>query len=175
MDTSTFTHFCRASHQDVLRRLAPQGVILIPDTVHAEVEDGRDRDYEIPSIASLPWVEVGVRTDDEERDQLLIKVDLPSEKGDSNRKNLGECAVLACAIHRGMVAVIDDGDARTQAVAREVSHVGSMWIIAEAYKTLDDIDADAAERIYQSLLDTDMRLPPTESFIGWAYEMGHLP
>jgi len=31
MDTSTFTHFCRAGHQDILRRLAPQGVILIPD------------------------------------------------------------------------------------------------------------------------------------------------
>lgn len=175
MDTSTFTHFCRAGHQDVLRRLAPQGVILIPDTVHAEVEDGRDRNHEIPSIASLPWVELGVLTEDEAQTQILIKVDLPVEKGDWPRKHLGECAVLACAIHRGMVAVIDDGEARTQATAREVSHVGSMWIIAKAYKTLDDVDAEAAERIYQSLLDTGMRLPPAESFIGWAYEMGHLP
>lgn len=175
MDTSTFTHFCRAGQQDVLRRLAPQGVILIPDTVHAEIEEGRDRGYEIPSIASLPWVEVGVLTDTEELEQLLIKVDLPSEKGAANRKHLGECAVLACAIHRGMVAVIDDGDARSQAIAREVSHVGSMWIIAEAYKTLDGIDADAAEGIYQSLRDTGMRLPPAESFISWAYEIEYLP
>lgn len=36
MDTSTFTHFCRAGHQDILRRLAPQGLILIPDTVNGE-------------------------------------------------------------------------------------------------------------------------------------------
>jgi hypothetical protein len=66
MDTSTFSHFCRAGHADLLRLLAPEGLIL---------------------------------------------------KGDSPRKNLGECAVLSCAIHRGMVAVIDDGDARIQAKA----------------------------------------------------------
>ena len=40
MDTSTFTHFFRAGHQEILRVLAPQGMILIPDTVHFEVQDG---------------------------------------------------------------------------------------------------------------------------------------
>ena len=175
VDTSTFTHFCRAGHEDVLRRLAPQGLILIPDTVYGEVEDGRDSDYAIPSIAGLPWVELGVLTPEEEMRQLLIKADMPSGKGDSPRKNLGECAVLACAIHRGMVAVIDDGDARTQARNRSVQYITSMWIIARAYKTLDDVDSDTAERIYEDLVATEMRLPGVESFIGWAYEVGLLP
>ncbi|MFI2233235.1 hypothetical protein [Nocardia testacea] len=175
MDTSTFTHFCRAGHQDVLRRLAPQGLILIPDTVQSEVEDGRDNGYDIPSIAELPWVEVGVLTFEEAYTQLDIKVDMPSMKGDGPRKNLGECAVLACAVHRQMVAVIDDGDARSQARQRGVRFVTSMWIIAEAYKTLGDIDSGAAERIYESLLATDMRLPAVESFVQWAYEVGLLP
>lgn len=174
MDTSTFSHFCRAGHQDLLRRLAPQGLILIPDTVADELEAGSDLGYDIPSIANLPWVELGVLTSAEEMEQLIIKADLPSGRGDSPRKHLGECSVLACAVHRQMVAVIDDGDARTQARSRGVRYVTSMAIIAQAYKTLDDVDADTAERIYEALLATEMRLPRVESFIGWAYEVGLL-
>ncbi|MGN2636583.1 hypothetical protein ACTD5D_10405 [Nocardia takedensis] len=175
MDTSTFTHFCRARREDVLRRLAPQGLILIPDTVHGEIEDGRARGYDIPAITDLSWVELGVLTTEEAITQLDIKVDMPSAKGDGPRKNLGECAVLACAVHRGMVAVIDDGDARAQARRRAVRFVTSLWIIAEARKTLDDVDSDTAEQIYADLLATGMRLPKVESFIGWAYEMQLLP
>lgn len=174
MDTSTFTHFCRAGHQDILRRLAPQGVILIPDTVYAEVEEGRDRGYDIPSILDLPWVELGVLTPDEEIEQLLIKAEMPSRKGDPPTKNLGECAVLACAVHRHMVAVLDDGDARTVASSRDMRVVTSMGIIAEARKKLSDVDSEAAERIYADLVATDMRLPRVGSFIGWAYEIGLL-
>lgn len=175
MDTSTFTHFCRAGHHDILRRLAPQGLILIPDTVYAEVENGRDRGYDIPSIAELSWVELGVLTTEEIDSQLGIKVDIPSKKGDPPRKNLGECAVLACAIHRNMVAVIDDGAARAQARQRGVRFVTSMWIIAAACKHLDDVDSAAAERIYEDLCATGMWLPPVDSIIGWAYERGFLP
>ena len=112
---------------------------------------------------------------DEERDQLLIKVGLPASWGGSPRKHLGECAVIACAIRRNMVAVIDDSEARTQARSRGVKLLTSMAIIATAYKTLDDIDADTAEHIYEALLATDMRLPRVENFVGWAYEMGLLP
>lgn len=124
---------------------------------------------------SLSWVEVGILTSVEERTQLDIKIDMPTRRGDGPRKNLGECAVLACAVHRQMVAVIDDGDGRSQARQRGVTFVTSMGIIAEAWKTLDDIDSEAAERIYSDLLATDMRLPRTESFVGWAYGVELLP
>ncbi len=97
MDTSTFTHFCRAKREDVLQRLAPQGLILIPDSVDVEIGRGRDVGYDLPVIDSLPWVERGILTEDEETLQLLIKVDMPSKPGDPPTKNLGECAVLACA------------------------------------------------------------------------------
>ena len=103
-----------------MRRLAPQGLILIPDTVYSEVEKGRDGGYDIPSIADLPWVELGVLTPDEEVEQLRIKADMPSRRGDPPTKNLGECAVLACAVHRRMVPVLDDRDARTVAGSRDM-------------------------------------------------------
>ncbi|WP_157103796.1 hypothetical protein [Nocardia harenae] len=168
MDTSTFTHFCRARRQDILQRLAPHGIILLPDTVLTEVEAGRDRGYDIPPIASFPWVERGILTLEEEYTQLLIKVDMPSKRTDPPRKHLGECAVLACAKHRTMVAVIDDGDARTQARQRELPYITTMWIIAEAHKTLAGIDCETTEQIYQDLLATDMKLPAAGTFHAWA-------
>ncbi|MFH5228164.1 hypothetical protein [Antrihabitans spumae] len=172
MDTSTFTHFCRAGHEEVLERLAPQGLILIPDTVNAEVEDGREAGYDIPALATLSWVEIGVLTEDESMTQLYIKVDMPSGKSDRPGKNLGECAVLACAQHREMIAVIDDGDAREQARARNLKFITTMRIIAEAHRRLDDVDA---EHLYEALIATGMRLPKTDSFVGWAYAIGWLP
>lgn len=173
MDTSTFTHFLRAGRGSVLQRLAPAGLILIPDTVNAEVETGRDLGYDIPTIASLPWVELGVLTPAEGDTQLLIKVEMPSP--DDPRKNLRECAVLACAEHRSMIAVIDDGDARTQARARGLRFVTSMWIIAEAYRVLDDVDAEAAEQIYEVCAKQGCDCPTLRVSFGWAYSVGLLP
>lgn len=172
MDTSTFTHFCRAGYEEVLHRLAPQGLILIPDTVLAEIEAGREAGYDISSPTTLPWVEIGVLTDDESTTQMLIKVDMPSGKDERARKNLGECAVLACAKHRGMIAVIDDGDARTQARARNLPFITTMRIILMAHQDLADVDA---EKLYEDLLDTGMRLPQANSFVGWAQKMRLLP
>lgn len=174
MDTSTFTHFCRAKREEVLQRLAPQGLILIPDSVDVEIGRGRDVGYDLPDIDSLSWAERGVLTASEERLQLLIKVDMPSKPGDPPTKNLGECAVLACAIERGMTAVIDDRDAREQARARKLRFVTTMHIIVEAYRVLDNIDSEAAEQLYEALLETNMRLPSVDSVIRWGYEMGLL-
>lgn len=175
MDTSTFTHFCRAKREDVLQRLAPQGLILIPDSVDVEIGRGRHRGYDLPEIDSLQWVERGILTEHEQTLQLLIKIDMPSKPGDPPTKNLGECAVLACATARGMTAVIDDRDAREQARARKLRFVTTMHVIVEAYRVLDDIDSEAAEQLYEALLTTDMRLPRVDSVIGWGYEMALLP
>ncbi len=172
MDTSTFTHFSRAGHEDVLRRLAPQGLVLIPDTVNTEIEAGIEAGYDITSPRALDWVEIGVLTMAEADTQLSIKLEMPSGKKDPPEKNLGECAVLACAKHRGMIAVIDDSDARTQASARKLRYIGTIWIIVEAHKHLDDVDA---EQLYRALLETDMHLPHADSFVGWAQKKGFLP
>lgn len=172
MDTSTFTHFSRAGYEDILRRLAPQGLVLIPDTVNTEIEAGIEKGHDITSPRMLDWVEIGVLTPDEEWTQQFIKVDMPSGKNDPLEKNLGECAVLACAKHRGMIAVIDDSDARAQARNRELPFIGTIAIIVEAHKQLDDVDA---EQLYQALLDTDMHLPHADSIVAWAQTKGFLP
>ena len=40
IDTSTFTHLSRAGHVQIVRELAPDGVVLVPSDVNDEIERG---------------------------------------------------------------------------------------------------------------------------------------
>lgn len=52
MDTSAFTHWHRAGHGEILRRVAPRGgVVLIPDSVNVEIEKARETHQKIPAVA----------------------------------------------------------------------------------------------------------------------------
>lgn len=116
MDTSTFTHLCRAGHADIIEKLAPGRLVLIPTDVNDEIERGRSSYTGIPAVSSVEWAEVAVLTEEETWTQLQVKADMagtPSE-------HLGECAVIACAYHREMVAFLDERAAIEQADRRNV-------------------------------------------------------
>lgn len=173
MDTSTFTHLCRAGHADIIEKLAPGRLVLIPTDVNAEIERGRSSYSGIPAVSSVDWAAVAVLTEEETWTQLQIKADMagtPSE-------HLGECAVIACAYHREMVAFLDERAAIEQADRRNVCTHDTLWLVIEAYKKLFDRDRARAARIIDDLLNTDMYLPidSGESLLAWAYEDGLLP
>ena len=42
MDTSAYTHLCRAGHACIIEKLAPGGVVLIPCEVDVEITKGRE-------------------------------------------------------------------------------------------------------------------------------------
>lgn len=92
-DTSVYTHLCRAGHVEILERLAPGGVVLVPDDVRVEIENGRDRHPNIPDPSSTPWTQVIPLTDDEVWTQILVKAALAG----GPTEHLGECAVIAVA------------------------------------------------------------------------------
>ena len=48
IDTSVFTHLCRAGHHAVISSVAPGGVVLVPQDVAVEIEAGRERHQGIP-------------------------------------------------------------------------------------------------------------------------------
>lgn len=174
MDTSTYTHLCRAGHGWIIEALAPGGVILIPDEVNTEIEVGRTFYPRIPAIAGLAWAETTVLTDEETFTLLMLK----AERGGTDpAKDLGECAVIACAQHRGHIAVIDERAAVAQARERGIPVIDTLWIVIEAYKSLFDRDTHRAAEVINDLIDTGMRLPITsgESLMVWAYEEGLLP
>ena len=92
MDTSTFTHLCRANHATIIEKLAPRRLVLIPTDVNEEIERGRLSYAGIPAISSITWAEMAVLTEEETWTQLQIKAKMAGTK----TEHLGECAVIAC-------------------------------------------------------------------------------
>lgn len=173
IDTSAYTHLCRAGHADLLKQLAPGGVVVVPSAVSDEIEKGREGYPDIHAVAEVGWADLAVLTDDEEWTALRIKAEL----GGGEFEHLGECAVIACAYHRGFTAVLDERDAIVQADALEVQSVDTLWIVVEAYRTIFDHDRDRAAQVVDDLLATDMYLPIKDgtSLFTWAYEHELLP
>lgn len=131
IDTSTYTHLCRAGHAALLADLAPGGVILVPDAVNAEIQRGQERYPDIPGVDVMPWAHVAVLTEDEEWTSLRAKARL----GGRSHEHLGECAVIAVAQHRRLVALLDDRAARALAHADGIATHDTLWLVIEAYVT----------------------------------------
>lgn len=66
MDTSTFTHFCRAGYGHILEALAPQGVVLIPRAVELEIDAAGNLHAGVPSLDTITWAERTFLSDDED-------------------------------------------------------------------------------------------------------------
>lgn len=172
-DTSVYTHICRAGHAEILERLAPGGVILVPDDVNSEIQVARGLHPGIPDPASTSWAQTTVLTDEEVMTHLIVKAAL----GGGPSKNLGESAVIACARHRGLTALLDDRSAVAQADLHGVSSHNTLWLVVEAHLTLPGYNRDRAIKVIDDLLDTGMYLPIDSgaSVFAWAYEAGLLP
>lgn len=172
-DTSVYTHLSRAGHLEILERLAPGGVVVVPDDVTAEIEAGRTLYAGIASPASTSWVKTTILTEDEVTTQIMVKAAL----GGGPTQHLGECAVIACAKHRGYTALLDERSAIAQADLRGVESRDTLWLVVEAYMTLFALDRGRASRVVDDLIGTDMYLPidSGESLFAWAYEEGLLP
>jgi predicted nucleic acid-binding protein len=173
IDTSAYTHLCRAGHADILQTLAPGGIILVPDDVDTEIKQGQELYPEIPSVGDASWAELAVLTETEAFTQLTVKAAM----GGGPTQHLGECAVIACAQHRNLIALLDERAAIAQARARDVKWHDTLWIVVEAYATTLSYDRARAARIVDDLIRTGMYLPikSGESLFTWAYQEGLLP
>jgi len=166
IDTSTYTHLCRAGHAEILEKLAPGGVVVVPSQVSSEIDAGRERHAGIPTVSEVEWARLTVLTEAEDWTQLLVK----AQMGGGPEEHLGECAVIACAHHRGMIAILDERAAIEQATRLEVASRDTLWLVIEAYKSLYGRDREQAIRVVDDLLETGMWLPfkSGESLFAWA-------
>lgn len=165
VDTSCYTHLCRSGHAALLERLAPGRLVVVPWDVNEEIEEGRERYPSIPAVSSVPWAELTMLTEDEEWTQLQVKAAL----GGGPEQHRGECAVIACAYHRGHVAIVDERAAVEQAHLRGVPTHDTLWIVIEAYKALFGRDRAITARVVDDLIATGMWLPVDsgESLLAW--------
>lgn len=173
MDTSTYTHICRAGHADIIEKLAPGGVVLIPHEVSLEIERGRENYPGIPAVSATCWADVAVLTE-AEWDTL---VEVKARMGGGPRQHIGESAVIACAYRRGLTAVLDDQAAVQQADRLHIASIDTLWIVMEAYKSLFGRSKEQVVAVVDDLLATGMYLPfgSGEELIAWAYREGQLP
>ena len=173
LDTSTYTHLFRAGHGYLLEQLAPSGLVLIPSDVNTEIEEGRARYSGIPAVSTLDWARQAVLTEEEDWTKLIVK----AQMGGSKDEHIGECAVIACSHHRGLVAVLDERAAIAQAELLQVPTIDTMWIVIEAHMKLFDLDRVRTEQVVDDLLATGMWLPLESGagIIAWAYRQGLLP
>ena len=173
VDTSVYTHLCRAGHSEILARLAPGGVILVPNDVDTEIQAGQQSHSGILSVGTTAWAQLTVLTEEEVWTQLEIKAAM----GGGPTQHLGECAVIACAQHRNLIALLDERAAVAQANLRGVQSRDTLWLVIEAYATFFKFDRARAVQVVDDLLVTEMRLPidSGESLFAWAYENGLLP
>ena len=173
IDTSAFTHIARAEHLDILELLAPTGVLLVPDSVGFEVNAGRNGYQGIPDIKDLDWVKLAVLLEPEADTQMEAKANLAT----AGTSDLGECAVIAVAKHRGMLAVLDDGDGRTEAAAHKIPVRMTLWVVLQAHLHLPGYDREKTVKVVDDLLATGMYLGINsgESFFAQTYEEGWQP
>ncbi|WP_313673107.1 hypothetical protein [Mycolicibacterium sp.] len=155
MDTSTFTHFSRAGFSHILSALAPELVVFVPREVEIEIDKAREHHVNVPPLHEVPWVSRIFMTEDEQWTATKVKVAL----GGGIEEHQGESAVIACAHHRDLVAVLDDRAAVEQTKRFEVQSIDTMIIVAEAHKTIFEGNRDQTIALIDALLDTDMRLP----------------
>lgn len=129
--------------------------MLIPREVELEIDAARNLHAGVPSMDSVAWAERVFMSDDEEWTALQVKVVL----GGGTQEHVGECAVIACAKHRGLVAVLDERAAVEQAKARNVLFIDTMRIVADAHKIIFAEDPSKTVALVDALLETGMWLP----------------
>ena len=97
--------------------------------------------------------------------------------GGDATEHLGESAVIACAKHRNLVALIDERAAIAVADQHGVASHDTLWLVIEAYCSMPGFDRASAVKTVDDLVATGMYLPVAsgDSLLAWAYEEGLLP
>lgn len=173
-DSGPLSHFAKAGWLGLLKLVAGEHPVVIPDVVHTELLDGVSRHPHLGLVldATSSWIRVSPIEDTTQLvafskySALLV--------GSDGKRNLGECGVLALAEALPAVAIIDDAAGRKAAGRYSVSVRGTVALLLDAVRD-HGLTRDAAAAVADDLLGTAYRLPFEQGrFIGWATENGLL-
>ncbi len=172
-DTGPLSHFAQAGWLGLLRESVGSTEAWIPAAVQREISDGLMHYSHLRSVLDAGWLvrHEAVSTAEHAAPGRYTARLL----GDDQRKNLGECEVLALAeVHRG-VAVIDDSFARTVANEFRVSVRSTVSLLCDLVRD-ERLSLDFASTIADRLLETEYRLPfGPDGFRMFAIENDLLP
>lgn len=170
VDTGPLSHLAKAGWLSVLRSIAGDRPVVIPDAVEAELHEGRHLYPHLQQVLDAEWITVR---------SLVSPSELHSFSRYSARlvvkdRNLGEAAVLALAETHSGTAVVDDAAARRAARDYSVDHRPTLSLLCEGVR-VGLLTARVVADIADHLIESEYRLPfPPGGFLGWAIENGLL-
>lgn len=169
-DDGPLSHFAEAGWLGFLRVFVGDGTAYVPETVHAELLAGVDSNPHLRGVLDADWLPRLALTSAE--DHAALRTFTRRLLGDDNRKNLGECGVLAAAKTRNAIAVIDDGDARRAAEDEGVRYTTTLSILL-GFVRKKDVSMKVASDLADSLMRTEYFLPfGPGGFATWAMMNG---
>lgn len=172
VDTGPLSHFAKAGWLGVLKMLAPEHRIVIPDVVDAELRREAAHRSCPPCVRAQDWIEV--RTIDSDAELSAFGRYHGLLVGDNGR-NVGECGVLALAEVHHWTAVVDDQEA-----CRAARRAGSVEVRRTLGLLCDAVRQGLLTRTMISAVADDLarskyRVPfEPGGFIWWAEEKGLL-
>ncbi|HEY8543501.1 MAG TPA: hypothetical protein VIL36_00575 [Acidimicrobiales bacterium] len=171
LDTTIVSHFARAGRLETLAALTKDHERLIPNEVAVELKRGAADHPALSDALGLPWlpiIELGF-------EEIVHVATFKAEMGGRPEQHLGECAVLAWALHNDGVAVVDETAAVKLAQHHDVKVRRTLALVIEGVRN-GVLTRDEAEKLVDELAATDMYLPADgEKFFARVYAQGILP
>ncbi|QTX04325.1 nucleotide-binding protein [Agromyces archimandritae] len=173
-DTGPLSHFAKAGWLGLLKLIATDHPVLIPDVVLDELKRGAVSHPHLSMVvaATEDWIRVHPIAD---RSALVAFANYTALLvGTDGVKNLGECGVLALAETLPATAIVDDRAARNAASRSGVQLRGTAGLILDAVRD-HGLPRDTASAVADDLLTSQYRLPFERGrFVQWSVENGLL-
>lgn len=153
-DTGPLRHFAAQGWLAVLRFLAGERRIYIPDTVERELYNAADRVPTVRQALDFDWIHVHRSTSLEYLEAFSRYHDRLVAEG----KNVGECGVLAMGKIYGCELVIDDATARQIAEEEGIKVTATVPILCDAIRA-QKLTTVMVEELADNLLEGAYHLP----------------
>lgn len=169
MDTGPLSHFAQAGWLGVIKLLAPDNRIIVPDGVERELRAGIGARPWLSLVLDQDWIEVQpVQTEGE----LAVYARYANQLVGEDGRNTGECGVLALAEVHHRIAIVDDRAACKLGADRGVTIMRTLKLLFEGINS-GHLSSQAVGAIADDLLITEYRIPvPRGGAIQWGIDNG---
>jgi predicted nucleic acid-binding protein len=169
-DTGPLRHFAVQGWLGVLKFLAGDRPVLIPESVEVELKRQAHDLPVVHQVLDAPWITVDRSGDLPFLMAFARYEDRLVERGE----NRGECGVLALGEVRGFEVVLDDAVPRVIAEEKDIRVTATLPLLCKAIRD-GQLTVPMVEHLADDLISGEYFLPfPPGGFRTWALEEGHL-
>ena len=167
-DTAPLRHFAVEGWLGVLKFLAGDRLVLIPESVEREIKNQLDALPVLHQVLDADWLSVD-RSDDM---PFLMAFAGYEQRLAVGQRNRGECGVLALGKTRGFETVLDDSVPRTIAEEEGIRVTATLPLLCNAIRE-GQLTVPMVESLADDLIAGDYYLPfGPGGFRKWACEEG---